>query len=186
MNFSGYTLKITLESKMDKFTAKSADKTDGLNGVTIRDVVKTDLPIFFRHQLDPAANFMAAFTVIDPADEAVFSKKWAKILDDKTVITKTILYDGGVAGHVASFERFGKPEVTYWIGKEYWGKGIATLALSLFLNDMKVRPIYARAAKDNAASIRVLEKCGFTISGYEKAYANARGEEIEEAILTLA
>lgn len=171
---------------MGKSTTKSADKTDGLNGITIRDVVKTDLPIFFRYQLDPEATFMAAFTAIDPADEDIFSKKWSKILSDKTIITKAILYDGEVAGHVASFERFGKPEVTYWIGKEYWGKGIATLALSLFLNDVKVRPLYARAAKDNAASIRVLGKCGFTISGYEKGYANARGEEIEETILKLA
>ena len=90
-----------------------------------------------------------------------------------------------MVGHVASFERFGKLEVTYWIGREYWGKGIATKALSAFLNDLKSRPLYARAAKDNVASLRVLERCGFTICGYEKAFANARGEEVEEAILEL-
>ena len=47
------------------------------------------------------------------------------------------------------------------------------------------RPIYGRAAKDNVASIRVMENCGFRISGYDKGFANARGEEIEEAILEL-
>lgn len=85
----------------------------------------------------------------------------------------------------SSFERFGKPEVTYWIEKEYWGRGIATKALSEFLSYLKTRPLYACAAKDNIASIRVLEKCGFTILGEDKGFSNARGEEVEEFILKL-
>ncbi len=79
----------------------------------------------------------------------------------------------------------GKPEVTYWLGKEFWGQGIATRALAAFLGQMTERPVYARAAKDNAGSLRVLEKCGFTITGEGKGFANARGMEIEEYILTL-
>jgi RimJ/RimL family protein N-acetyltransferase len=75
--------------------------------------------------------------------------------------------------------------VSYWLGKEYWGKGIATEALGLFLGIIEERPLYARAAKDNAASIRVLEKCGFVISGCERGFANARGEEIDEVVLVL-
>src|SRR5436309_759531 len=73
-----------------------------------------------------------------------------------------------------------------WIGKEYWGMGLATQALSKFLSDIRVRPIYGRAAKDNVASIRVMEKCGFTISGSSKGFANARGKKIEEVILELS
>ncbi len=128
---------------------------------------------------------MAAFGAIDPTDEVAFSKKWSKILNDKTIIKKTILYGGGVAGHVASFERFGKPEVTYWIGKNFWGKGIATRALSVLIKDINLSPLYARAAKDNLASIHVLKKCGFKILKYEKAYANARKAEIEEVVMEL-
>jgi len=90
-----------------------------------------------------------------------------------------------VVGHIASFERLGKPEVSYWIGKEYWGKGLATKALSEFLSQVKVRPVYARAAKDNTASLRVLEKCGFKISGEDKGFSHARGKEVEEFILEL-
>ena len=88
-------------------------------------------------------------------------------------------------GSVASFidQDFGKREVTYWIGREYWRKGIATKALSKFLSELKVSPIYARASKDNAGSIRVLEKCGFKITGHRKGFANARGKEIEEIVL---
>ncbi len=151
--------------------------------VALRPVTDDDLPIFFDHQLDPAANRMAAFTRGDPADRAAFTAHWAKIRGDDTVTLRTILLDGRVAGHIASFERFGEPEVTYWIGREYWGRGVATAALRAFLAEIPARPLYARAAADNSASIRVLEKCGFTVSGRDRGFANARGEEVEELIL---
>jgi RimJ/RimL family protein N-acetyltransferase len=170
---------------MVRRTPGFVEKNPLTGSVLLRDVSDDDLPIFFEQQLDPAANHMAAFTAEYPADRDAFTEKWTKILDDDIITKKTILFEGHVAGHVVSFERFGKPEVAYWIGKEFWGKGIATRALSELLSGLKTRPLYARAAKDNIASIRVLEKCGFTISGYEKAFANARGEEIEEAILKL-
>lgn len=153
--------------------------------VLLRDVTESDLPIFFDQQLDPDANYMAAFTAKDPADRDAFTAYWAEILGDETITKKTILFDGHVAGSILSFEQFGKPAVAYWIGKKYWGKGVATKALSEFLGHVKVRPLYARAAKDNIASLRVLEKCGFTISGEDKGFSNARGEEVEEFILRL-
>jgi len=155
--------------------------------ILLRDVTEEDLPIFFEQQRDPDANTMAAFTGKDPADREAFTAHWARILADETVTIKTILFEGHVAGHIASYQdqEFGKPEVTYWIGKEYWGRGIATNALSQFLGHAKVRPIYGRAAKDNLASIRVLEKCGFAKIGEAREFANARGEEIEEVILEL-
>ena len=91
-----------------------------------------------------------------------------------------------VVGHVGSYEQFGKREVTYWIGTAYWGQGIATRALTAYLKQtLTTRPIYARVAKDNVGSRRVLEKCGFTVVGESKGYANARGKEIEELLLEL-
>jgi len=156
--------------------------------ILLRDVAETDLPIFFEQQRDPAANFMAAFTARDPADRDAFAAHWKRILGDDTVVVKTIVFEGNVVGSVATFvdKEFGKPEITYWIGKEYWGMGLATQALSKLLRDIRVRPIYGRAAKDNVASIRVMEKCGFTISVYSKGFANARAKEIEEVILELS
>jgi putative PIN family toxin of toxin-antitoxin system len=153
--------------------------------VLLRDVTQDDLAIFFEQQLDPDANYMAAFTAKEPADRQAFMAHWTRILGDKTITKKTILFDGQVAGHVVSFEQFGTPEVSYWIGREFWGKGIATRALSELLGHVKVRPLYARAAKDNIASLRVLQKCGFTISGEDKGFANARGAKVEEFILVL-
>ena len=154
-------------------------------GITLRDVIEDDLHEFFKHQLDSAASHMAAFTAKDPGDKAAFTAHWTKIRGDGTTKIKTILFKGDVSGHVASFMLFGKREITYWIGRKYWGNGIATKALSEFLRDEKMRPLYARAAKDNVASLRVLEKCGFVLSGHEKFFANARGAEIEETILEL-
>jgi RimJ/RimL family protein N-acetyltransferase len=151
----------------------------------LRDVREDDLPIFFEQQLDSDANYMAAFTAKNPSDRDAFTSHWSKILGDDTTTNKTILFAGQVVGHIASFERLGKPEVSYWIGKEYWGRGLATRALSEFLSQVKERPVYARAAKDNKASLRVLEKCGFKITGEDKGFSHARGEEVEEFILEL-
>ena len=152
----------------------------------LRDVVEDDLPIFFEQQLDPEANYMAAFTAKDSSNREAFTAHWNRIRADSTVIIKTIVCGGQVVGSVLSYEEAGKPEISYWIGKEYWGKGIATRALSDFLaHGNKARPIYARVATDNLGSRRVLEKCGFTIMGEAKGFANARGEEIEELILEL-
>jgi RimJ/RimL family protein N-acetyltransferase len=90
-----------------------------------------------------------------------------------------------VAGHVASFEHFGEEEVTYWLGREYWNRGVATAALAAFLRQQGSRPLHARAAKDNLASIRVLEKCGFSVVGSDHGFAAARGEQVEEVIFEL-
>ncbi len=157
-----------------------------VNDIQLRDVAEDDLPIFYEQGKDPEAVHMAAFTAEDPSDWEAFQAHWAKIRADENTLIQTILFEGRVVGHIASFERFGDLEVTYWLGKEFWGKGLATLALKAFLEIQTERPLYARAAKDNTASIRVLEKCGFSISGHDKFYANARGQEIEEVILKLS
>ncbi len=153
--------------------------------VILREVIASDLPIFFAQQLDPVANQMAAFTAEDPADEGRFAAHWAKILDDDKIINRTVLVAAEVVGYVACFEQFGEREVTYWLGQEFWGRGIATAALAALLREVSVRPLHARAASDNLASLRVLKKCGFVVVGSDRGFANARGAEIEEVILRL-
>ena len=154
-----------------------------MNNIALRDVVEGDLPIFFKQQLNDEVNYMAAFTQKEPANRDAFMVHWRKILGNESITIKAILFNGYVAGHVLSHECFGKPEVSYWIGKEYWGKGVATKALSEFLKHTSSRPLYARVAKDNVASIRVLEKCGFKMCGEDKQFSNARSEDIEELIM---
>ncbi|HEV8571635.1 MAG TPA: GNAT family N-acetyltransferase [Actinomycetota bacterium] len=153
-----------------------------MSDVLLRGVREDDLPIFFHHQLDPEANQMAAFTA---RDWDAFTAHWTKILSDETVTKKTILVGGEVAGNIVSWERSGERLVGYWIGRNHWGKGVATKALSQFLGHVAARPLYARVAKHNIASIRVLEKCGFTISGEDTASSNAPGGKVEEFIFEL-
>jgi len=151
--------------------------------VSLRDVTEGDLPVLFEQQRDPEANRMAAF----PArDREAFTSHWKKILDDPTVAKKTILFNGQVAGNIVSFVQLGTPKVGYWIGKNYWGRGIATKALSEFLGHVEARPLYAHVAKHNVGSIRVLEKCGFTICGEDRSPFRAGGEEVEEFVLKLS
>jgi len=147
----------------------------------LRDVIDDDLPIFFEHQLDPESNRLVGFA---PRDENAFAAHWIKIRADATVVKRTILYDGDVAGYAVSFERFGEREVGYWLGKEFWGKGIATRALQQFLHHVEARPLCARVAKHNIASLRVLQKCGFAIVG-EGTFTSAGGEDCIEYVLSL-
>lgn len=169
---------------MDKYQ-KDNDYIGNENEVVLREVLESDWPIFFEQQQDDEANYMAAFIFRDPNDRPAFDNHWRKIQADPTTYNRTILYKGQIAGHIGKFEMEGDSEITYWLGKSFWGKGIATKALTEFLKEWKQRPLHAQAAKDNIGSIRVLQKCGFQIIGYDRYFAGARGQEIEEAILLL-
>jgi RimJ/RimL family protein N-acetyltransferase/8-oxo-dGTP pyrophosphatase MutT (NUDIX family) len=165
---------------------RSSSENNSLTGrVRLHKVKKADLPIFFEHEQDPQAIHMAAFTAKDPSDRAAFMAHWAKILADPGIILRTILCDGRVAGSVVCHGWFGDPEISYWLGREFWGQGIATFALAAFLRLVKVRPLYARAVKDNFGSLRVLEKCGFKVTGEGRGFAHGRGMEVEEWVLKL-
>ncbi len=157
--------------------------------IHLRSLIDADLPTLFAQGQDAEAIHMAAFTAEDPSDRAAYDAHWARIRQLDTVTIRTIVVEEaddsnlvGVAGSVLKYEMDGRPEVSYWLGRSFWGQGIATRALALFLEDVTVRPMYARVAADNTGSIRVLEKCGFERTAKERGYANARGEEIEEYV----
>jgi RimJ/RimL family protein N-acetyltransferase len=156
--------------------------------VVLRAVEDADLDILFEHQLDPEANRMAAFTSPDPADRHAFDARWQRIRADGDKVTRTIVVDGEVAGSISHWRDPGLPgpEVTFWLGREHWGKGIASAALERFLELVPQRPLFGRCAADNAGSRRVLEKNGFVLEREERGFANARGSEIDELLLRLA
>ena len=127
----------------------------------LRDVVESDLPTFFEHQQDPEATAMADF----PArDRDAFDTHWARILADDSLTKKTIVFEGQVAGNAVSWSQDGRRLVGYWLGREFWGKGLATRALAELVVELGTRPLHAYVAKTNIGSIRVLEKCGFVRS----------------------
>ena len=149
--------------RREDHVAKSA-KRPPAGDVLLRDVEESDLPVFFEHQLDPEATHMAGF----PArDRKSFMAHWNRILEDESVVKKTVLFEAEVAGNIVSFVNSGEREVGYWIGREFWGRSVATRALSGFLRLEARRPLYANVARHNVASLRVLQKCGFRISREE-------------------
>jgi len=152
------------------------------NNIQLRDVLESDLPIFFEQQLDTEATQMAAF----PArNREAFMTHWTRIMADESVLIKTVVFDGNVAGNIVSFIQLGEREVGYWLGREYWGKGVATQALEQFLRLIETRPLYAHVAKHNIGSRRVLEKCGFTIAAEDRFFSQIFGKNIDEYILRL-
>ena len=132
-----------------------------MNGkVRLRDVEASDLALFFEHQRDPVA---VALVTFKSRDRPAFDQHWAKLLADNSCLKQTIVFDSQAVGHIGSWTSDGKREIGYWIDRTFWGRGIATEAISAFLLLEQTRPLYAEVAKHNAASIRVLQKCGFVI-----------------------
>ena len=134
--------------------------------VRLRPVEDADLPIFLAHQDDPVAAAMAAFPTRAPD---AFYEHWATIRADPTNITRTIVADDEVVGDIVSWLDDGRRQVGYWIGRDHWGKGFATAALRLLLEEIKDRPVTAHIVPANIGSQRVAEKCGFVRVGEEVA-----------------
>jgi RimJ/RimL family protein N-acetyltransferase len=159
-----------------------AEARRGAHEVRLRPVEDQDLSVFFDHQADPEAIEMAAF----PArDKDQFAAHWAKVRADGTVVLRTIVADGAVAGNIGSWKQDGQRLIGYWVGREYWGSGVATQALAQFVRQVTARPLHAHVAVHNAGSIRVLEKCAFRRDRVQEANAPAPDDGIEELIFML-
>lgn len=130
--------------------------------IQLRDLTEEDLPTLFEQQNDPEANRMAGF----PArSKDAFMEHWKiKVFGNETGVKKAIIQNNRVTGYVLCWEQEGKLLIGYWLGRDYWGKGIASEALLKFLTHLKSRPLHAFVAKHNVGSIRVLEKCGFKVT----------------------
>jgi RimJ/RimL family protein N-acetyltransferase len=150
--------------------------------VRLRNIERDDLPRLYEFHLDPDANRLAA-TI--PRSVDAFEAHWGNALGDPNVVSKAISVGHVLAGCISCFKHDGLNNVGYWLGKDFWGKGIASRALSLLLNEIQSRPLYARVATSNPASLRVLQKCGFVVQSVRASPADDRYLECEEALLVL-
>jgi RimJ/RimL family protein N-acetyltransferase len=130
--------------------------------VDLRPVLPGDLDVHFEQQRDPASSAMAA---VPARDRSAFDAHWATILDDPTTVLRSVVVGDVVVGSALSFLRDGERHVGYRIGREHWGRGIATAALGRLLEQLRERPLTATVAEHNVASLRVLEKHGFVRAG---------------------
>ena len=153
--------------------------------VALRPVEDADLDALFEQSRDPESVRMAAFTAADPDDRAAFDAHTARNRGAPTSTHRAITLDGRLVGMIAIFVVEGDAEVTYWVDRSAWGEGVASRALALLLAQVPARPVLARAARDNAGSLRVLQKAGFVVVGTDSGYAAGRGEEVAETLLRL-
>lgn len=161
----------------------------------LRPVTPADLPSLFRFQLDPESNRLA---VTNARDAAAFNAQWDRIFADPAVIARAIILGSGdepgpglLVGSISLFQMDGLDSIGYWIARELangtpgWGRGIASRALDLFLQEVPTRPLHAQAARTNTPSIRVLQRNGFTITGHRHAPATDRYPACEVTTLIL-
>jgi RimJ/RimL family protein N-acetyltransferase len=128
----------------------------------LREVREDDLDVFFEQQREPEGVAMAVF----PAREReAFDAHWRRVLANDSNVVRTIEVDGEVAGNMGSWEQDSRRLVGYWLGRKFWGRGLATAALAEFVQELETRPLHAWVAASNVGSIRVLEKCGFVRVG---------------------
>jgi RimJ/RimL family protein N-acetyltransferase len=128
----------------------------------LREVRDGDVAVFYEHQADPVAGELAA---VPARDREEHRAHWARIRADPDVVIRTVVVDGAVAGQVLSFPRDGVRELGYWLGREFWGRGIAGEAVAAFLPLVAERPLHAVVAEHNVASRRLLERLGFRVTG---------------------
>ncbi|MEV0278740.1 GNAT family N-acetyltransferase [Streptomyces sp. NPDC050610] len=153
--------------------------------ISLRETQDRDLPIFWEHLTDPEMQHMAAATRKYHYDRGHFDRFWVKVRSDPARLLRTVLADGAVAGHAVVSGSPSEREVSYVVGRSHWGRGIASRALAELIKLEDIRPLHATAAADNAGSIRVLEKCGFIVTGRGRSFAQARGQDIDIVHLTL-
>jgi RimJ/RimL family protein N-acetyltransferase len=133
-------------------------------------------------QLDPESNRMA---VTIPRTREAFDSHWAKLLDDPRNTARAVLVGQALVGYISCFPMDDQDHVGYWIDRAYWGRGIASRALHLLLQEVVKRPLVATAATSNRASLRVLQKRGFVVERVHLSPASDRYPECEEAVLVL-
>ncbi len=148
------------------------------NELLLRRVVLADLPVLYDLQCDPVSNAMAG---TKPRTREVFISTWDQHFKNPNINGHVIVLQGGIVGSIACFQAEGCDCVGYWIARAWWGRGIASHALVKFLQDEPRRPLHATAARTNAASLRILENCGFRCTGYRMGEATDRFEQREIA-----
>lgn len=102
-----------------------------------------------------AANFIQALENDNPC------YSWAIIIDDQLTGVISLILQEDIYRHSA--------EIGFWLGKEYWSKGIMTEAVDLVchyaFSELNLIRIYAAVFETNSASLQVLRKNKFVLEG---------------------
>jgi len=114
---------------------------------------------------------------------------WIKHSKQSTLI-KAITYQGQFIGCISAtpgqFEYSHSAEIGYWLGHAYWQQGLATQALTLFVEKLQqegeFKRVYVSVVTDNNRSISVLKKNEFQLEGTLKQASYKNGVFFDEHI----
>lgn len=133
--------------------------------LSLTPITEADLATLFAFESDPIASQMAHFP---SRDKAAFYQHWQqKVISAPDAIAQGIWLQGQLIGSMLSWYN---PKdsliqngrlIGYWIDREYWGQGIATQALALFLPLLPKAPLFAYVAAHNIGSLKVIKRYGF-------------------------
>jgi RimJ/RimL family protein N-acetyltransferase len=151
--------------------------------VRLRAVHPRDVSALYDFETDAEANRLAA---VRPREEQAFHARWHRTLRNPAITARAIVADGVLAGRISCFPVGAERHVGYWIARAHWNRGIATQALGLLLEEIATRPLHACVAEPNLASLRVLQRCGFQVTGERDCPADDRLSECREVLLVLA
>ncbi|MHC4856890.1 MAG: GNAT family N-acetyltransferase, partial [Planctomycetota bacterium] len=77
-------------------------------------------------------------------------------------------------------------EIGYWIAEDHWGRGIGTEAVTKMtvyvFSEMKTVKLSAPVYSPNKASMRVLEKCGYTLEAIHRKAIFKNDEFLDEHV----
>jgi RimJ/RimL family protein N-acetyltransferase len=133
--------------------------------IRLRPMEDRDLDILFDFQADLESARMAT---VPPRDRESYESHMAKVRGDADVIIRIIEEGTIVVGYLLSWSVDETRMLGYWIGREHWGQGYASLSLQLFVTELAVRPLTAHVASTNLGSQKVLEKNGFFLVSSEE------------------
>ena len=153
-----------------------------MESIRLRDVTVDDLDTIFDFEQDEE---VVRRINIPTRSRERFTKHWHGILADDECMAKAVEVDGELAGNVVSWTQDGDRMTGYVFGRRFWGRGVGTAAMRLYLDVESVRPLYADPSSGNPASIRLLEKCGFQRIGTELVPDHHGAGQIEHVMLRL-
>jgi RimJ/RimL family protein N-acetyltransferase len=153
-----------------------------IEDVLLRAILPGDLPLMYEMQADPESNRIA---VTFPRNREVFDHHWATALKDAKNLARAVIAGHAFVGYISCLPQDGADHVGYLIDRAYWGRGLATRALHLLLEEVVQRPLVATVATSNLASLRVLRKCGFVVEKTRQSLASERYPACEETVLVL-
>lgn len=161
----------------------STDATRSGPGFLLRPAQLGDAEPLRRLADDPEVARYTSHRFPHPFRAADAARYLAQYLAERSGFTRVIEIDGSFAGalfvHPGEGIEAHSAELGYWLGRAYWGRGIMTAAVGIFvpwaMQECRLSRVLARVTAGNLASMRLLERNGFQLEGVMRRAVQKHG-----------